>query len=287
MPDYSGNDDRATQPISLVELTGSGSLTAAEQSVALTLAGAANVAWQLTGTWVGTVSFEASNDNTNWVAIWAYQAGTGTIVQDSTVNGVFRNTTAGFAYVRARCSAYSSGTIVVTGVGSQGTSGVFINFPQYGPQQLGKQEDAASATSDTGVPAMAVRKATPADLSGTDGDYEPLQMSGGKLWVDASVTATVHPAGLSTVVDGRKVVTTAGTAVQFDAQACKAVAITAETDNTGVVVVGSSTVVAAVGTRRGLPLAAGDTGLFEVSNMNVLWLDSTVNGDGTTWVVLS
>lgn len=61
-----------------------------------------------------------------------------------------------------------------------------------GAASIGKAEDVASADADVGVPAMAVRKATPANTSGTDGDYEFLQMSAGRLWVDASgVTLTV------------------------------------------------------------------------------------------------
>lgn len=43
-------------------------------------------------------------------------------------------------------------------------------------------EDEASADGDTGLLALAVRKDTPANTSGTDGDYEVLQMSAGKLW---------------------------------------------------------------------------------------------------------
>lgn len=55
-----------------------------------------------------------------------------------------------------------------------------------------RAEDVASADAHTGIPAMAVRKATPANTSGTDGDYEMLQMSAGRLWVDPSgVTLTV------------------------------------------------------------------------------------------------
>ena len=44
-------------------------------------------------------------------------------------------------------------------------------------------EDQAFAGGDTGIVHMAVRQATPANLSGTDGDYEPLQMNAGALWV--------------------------------------------------------------------------------------------------------
>lgn len=43
-------------------------------------------------------------------------------------------------------------------------------------------EDAASAGGEGGILAMAVRKDTPANTSGTDGDFEALQVSAGKLW---------------------------------------------------------------------------------------------------------
>jgi hypothetical protein len=52
-----------------------------------------------------------------------------------------------------------------------------------------KNEDDASANADPGVPILAVRKGTPANTSGADGDYEHLQISGGRLWVDASGAA--------------------------------------------------------------------------------------------------
>lgn len=63
---------------------------------------------------------------------------------------------------------------------------------------IAKAEDAASADADVGVPAMAVRKATPANTSGTDGDYEMLQISAGRLWVSA-VIDTALPAGTNAI----------------------------------------------------------------------------------------
>jgi hypothetical protein len=65
-------------------------------------------------------------------------------------------------------------------------------------------EDAAHASGDPGIQLLAVRKASPANLSGADGDYEPLQISGGRLYVDASGTSiTVINAGTFAVqVDG-------------------------------------------------------------------------------------
>lgn len=63
-----------------------------------------------------------------------------------------------------------------------------------GATSIAKAEDVASADADVGVPAMAVRKATPANTSGTDGDYEMLQMSAGRLWT-STVIDTALPAG--------------------------------------------------------------------------------------------
>lgn len=86
------------------------------------------------------------------------------------------------------------------------------------------------------------------------------------------------------IADGRTVVTTAGTRVVLAASTpCKKVDIQAETDNTGVIVVGGTTVVAALATRRGICLQPGDTYSLEIDNLNDVNLDSTVNGDGVTY----
>lgn len=53
--------------------------------------------------------------------------------------------------------------------------------PGTGATNLGKAEDSAHTSGDVGVMALGVQKATPADVS-TEGDYTPLQVSGGKLW---------------------------------------------------------------------------------------------------------
>lgn len=61
-----------------------------------------------------------------------------------------------------------------------------------------KAEDAASANADVGVANLAVRKATPANTSDTDGDYEMLQMSAGRLWTSATIDAAI-PAGTNAI----------------------------------------------------------------------------------------
>ena len=79
--------------------------------------------------------------------------------------------------------------------------------------------------------------------------------------------------------DGTATVTTAGTRVQLTAQAIKRVLIQAHEENTGTVVVGGSAVVAALSGRRGRALFATQAEAFEVSNMNLLYIDSTASGD--------
>ena len=94
---------------------------------------------------------------------------------------------------------------------------------------------------------------------------------------------------ITTVTDGRTVVTTAGTRVALaSSTACKEVLVTAEADNTGIVVLGAAaTVVAAIATRRGVPLSAGDSVVFQTDNLADLGLDSTVSTDGVTYVAFS
>lgn len=81
--------------------------------------------------------------------------------------------------------ALASGSIAAGAVAAGATSFV-------------KLEDVASADADAGVPALAVRKATPANTSGTDGDYEFLQISAGRLWTSTTVDAAL-PAGTNAI----------------------------------------------------------------------------------------
>jgi hypothetical protein len=96
------------------------------------------------------------------------------------------------------------------------------------------------------------------------------------------------------VGDGRMIVTTAGTRLQLTnggtgsaytdpAGPIQSVAVMAETDNTGTVVVGGSAVVAAQATRRGIPLAAGQAVTFYCDDLADVYVDTTVNGDGVTF----
>lgn len=111
----------------------------------------------------------------------------------------------------------------------------------------------------------------------------------GQSSVDVNVKggSLTAASGVSSVGDGRKTVTTAGTRVQISSSSvpAKKVLITALDSNTDVVVVGGITVVAASGTRTGRPLSPGEnTGWFDISDLNTLYLDSLVNGEGVSFI---
>jgi hypothetical protein len=74
-------------------------------------------------------------------------------------------------------------------IGGDATNGLDVDVtrvvPGTGATSLGKAEDAAHATGDTGVMLLAVRQDTPAALATTDGDYIPLTTdSTGNVYVN-------------------------------------------------------------------------------------------------------
>jgi hypothetical protein len=69
----------------------------------------------LSGTFSGTVQFEASGDGgTTWVALSVTPTNSTTTVTSATGVGTWQANVAGFTGVRIRCSTYTSGTIVAT-----------------------------------------------------------------------------------------------------------------------------------------------------------------------------
>ena len=95
-------------------------------------AGLANSSWvvDVRGTFVGTVSFEFSANGADWGGAVARLTGVGgntDLVTSTTVPGLFRGNSSGMRYVRARMSAYTSGTATVVLRMASGTGPVFLN----------------------------------------------------------------------------------------------------------------------------------------------------------------
>ena len=131
--------------------------------------------------------------------------------------------------------------------------------------------------TDSGFTAMAVLKdVLTAGGSITDGEYTPLATdTQGALY-------TTH--GITGGADGVTTVTSAGTDVVLGGDvACKKIAIQAQTDNTGLIAVGFTGVDATEATGTGVILYAGDTYSLEVNNLQLIYIDSTVSGEGVRY----
>lgn len=99
---------------------------------------------------------------------------------------------------------------------------------------------------------------------------------------DAAVLAKIvgTPAA---ILSGKTTVTTAGTRVQLASNACKSIVIKALAANTGIIYIGNVTVAAA----NGYELAAGDSISCDCSNLDLIYIDSSVNGEGVSWFLVS
>lgn len=91
----------------------------------LDVVGQAGVVVAVTGTFVGTVTFEGTLDDTNWFSVMAVKLGDGAIATTATTPGLYRISCAALTSVRARVSAWTSGSITAKGRTTQNDSGAY------------------------------------------------------------------------------------------------------------------------------------------------------------------
>jgi hypothetical protein len=123
-----------------------------------------------------------------------------------------------------------------------------------------------------------IYNATPITLTDQEGAAHALDASG-RVIMSASSGGSAPP---TAIADGEKTVTTAGTdeALVGTSTPCREVTIMARTTNTGYIAVGTSGVDATLGTGDGIVLAPGDSFSFQISNLNLVYIDATVSGEG-------
>lgn len=135
----SAQSPQVSAPLTSATCPGTGCVT-------LNVQGLGSAAFQLTGTFSATVTFEASLDGRTYTTLNVTPVtGTPTAVTTATTPGIWGTSTAGLAFVRARVSSYSSGTVMVTimaapagsslsaasGGGGGGTPGGAVGSVQY------------------------------------------------------------------------------------------------------------------------------------------------------------
>jgi hypothetical protein len=99
----------------------------------------------------------------------------------------------------------TEGSYTFGDIGGDATNGLDVDvtrvIPGTSATHLGKAEDAAHTSGDTGVAVLAVRRDTAAAGSGADGDYSTLNVnSSGRLYTSATVDAAL-PAGTNNIGD--------------------------------------------------------------------------------------
>lgn len=87
---------------------------------------------------------------------------------------------------------------------------------------------------------------------------------------------------------GQKNVTTSGTPVKIDKidlEGKQEVAVKAKNSNTGTISVGFSSASALKTSTSHFKLAAGDTVRVVVDDLDEIWIDATVSGEGVEWIL--
>jgi hypothetical protein len=103
-----------------LDKSGSGTVTALNGAVTTVTNGCSVIVFNVTGTWVATLTPEATVDGTNWFAINAYVPSS-----NSTIGELFSNSQiyvgcGGFAQVRLIATAFTSGTVAIAYDASSG-----------------------------------------------------------------------------------------------------------------------------------------------------------------------
>ena len=128
---------------------------------------------------------------------------------------------------------------------------------------------------------------TTAAPSYTTARTNPLSLTtAGALRTDASATTqpvsgTVTVAVPTTIYHGKKTVTTAGTRVALaSSQAVRSVCIKALVTNAGYIYVGD----VSTSSTTGFQLLAGESVSLDISNISTIYIDSSVSGEGVTYI---
>lgn len=85
-------------------------LKALSETASLPVSGLGGIAFQITGTFVGTITFEVSLDGATFTSLLVTPSGSTTAVTTTTSTGVWTGSVVGALVARARMSAYTSGS---------------------------------------------------------------------------------------------------------------------------------------------------------------------------------
>ena len=106
----------------MLDRTGSGTISALNGAVTATTNGAAAVSFNVTGTWVATLTLQATVDGTNWATVTGSVLNIDTTTQSVANNQLINIASGGFSQVRLIATAYTSGTASIAWDASAGSN---------------------------------------------------------------------------------------------------------------------------------------------------------------------
>jgi hypothetical protein len=141
--------------VSQNDLTQTAALTTGTLTDTLTIGnGIASVSLKVSGTWSGTLSFEATVDNATWDPVYGMRTGVGipyTSITESLNDNIFRFTMAGMQKIRVTFTR-TSGTADIAWRASYNVAGVFLNFPiPPGTNNIGDVDILTIAAGDNNI----------------------------------------------------------------------------------------------------------------------------------------
>lgn len=101
--------------------------------------------------------------------------------------------------------------------------------------------------------------------------------------LQVNVESTVQPPSPTSVVSGKDTVAAAGTHEQMANVPCLSVTIRALSTNTGLIYLGPD----GVSSTTGYQLSAGESVDIAIDNVNRIYIDSSVNGEGVTYLAVN
>lgn len=112
-------------------VTNSGTINTLSASVAISLLGNyGGVTIQITGMWSGTLSFQGYSDTGSWTTLRTVDVPTGSPINSTNQNGIYRFATQGMQAFRVIATAWTTGTATIN------LAGTFDSAPKFIPHAL-------------------------------------------------------------------------------------------------------------------------------------------------------
>ena len=141
------NVTNAILPMS--DRTATGAITTNGATVSVSAQGLSTLGLKITGTWTGTIQIEGSIDGTNYESVRSFRLSDGVLVSSTTSNLASLIAASGFNLIRARASAWASGTATIAFDGGAGAG--IVRAIQFYNDSLQATAYIKGGTNDTKI----------------------------------------------------------------------------------------------------------------------------------------